>query len=178
MPRLAPALPPWSVTLYRCLLQLLLSLPLLLVTRSNPFGPPGTRWRLLVSGLLNSFLLVSLYLAVTRAPVSLCANILLLAPVVTNLLSVLLCGEHVGLFRLLSLCIYVSGSLLITRPPPLFPPSLARVSELQHEAAQHNVYGLPVHFLHDDPQSEDLVTGVIAAVAAIVIVSLILILNR
>ena len=178
MPRLAPALPPWSVTLYRCLLQLLLSLPLLLVTRSNPFGPPGTRWRLLLSGLLNSFLLLSLYLAVTRAPVSLCANILLLVPVVTNLLSVLLCGEHVGLFRLLSLCIYVSGSLLITRPPPLFPPSLARVSELQHEAAQHNIYGLPVHFLHDDPQSEDLVTGVIAAVAAIVIVSLILILNR
>jgi len=178
VPRLAPALPPWSVSLYRCLLQLLLSLLLLLVTRSNPFGPPGTRWRLLVSGLLNSFLLLALFLAVTRAPASLCATILLLAPVVTNLLSVLLCGEHVGLFRLLSICIYVSGSLLVTRPPPLFPRDLARVSELQYEVAQHNVYGLPVHFLHDYPQSEDLVTGVIAAVAAILIASLISILNR
>lgn len=178
VPRLAPALPPWSVTLYRCLLQLLLSLPLLLVTRSNPLGPPGTRWRLLVSGLLNSFLLLCLYLAVTRAPASLCATILLLIPVVTNLLSVLLCGEHVGLFRLLSLCIYVSGTLLVTRPPPLFPQDLVRVSELQYEVAQHNVYGLPVHFLYDEPHSVDLVTGVIAAVAALVITSLILILNR
>ena len=176
MPRLAPALPPWSVTLCRCLLQLLVSLPLLLLTRSNPLGPPGTRWRLLVSGLLNSFLLLFLYLAVSRAPVSLCATILLLTPVATNLLSALLCGEHVGLFRLLSLCIYVSGSLLVTRPPPLFPQDLARVSELQPEVAQQSVYGLPVHFL--DPHSLDLVTGVIASVAAVFIASLIMILNR
>lgn len=173
----SPGLPPWVVLMYRSLTQLLASLPLLLLTRSNPFGPPGTRGRLLVSALLNCFLVLCLHLAVARTPWSLAATLLLLAPVAAHLVSACVCGEHVGVFRLLSLCVYISGVVMVTRPPPMFPQLDTR-SPLHRDLAQHNLYGYPVHFLRDGSQQEDLVAGVIAALATVILTSLILVVNR
>ena len=93
-----------------------------------------------------------------------------------SIVSGLLCQEHIGLFRLLSLCVYVSGTLLVTRPPPLFPPShTTPLSQLHTDLGQHNVYGYPVNFTREE---DDLVGGVVAALASVIIASLLLIINR
>jgi len=165
--------------MYRSLLQLLISLPLLLITRCNPLGPSGTRWRLLVSGLLNCFLILTLYLTVTKTPVNLSATILMMTPVMTTLLSSFLCQEHIGMFRLLLSCIYISGILLVTRPPPMFVQNPDTWSSLHVDLAQHNIYGYPAHFLDNNLDNHlDVVGGVLAGLATVVIGSIILILNR
>merc|ERR1711992_483885 len=51
---LSPSLPPWVIIMFRSSLQLLVSVCLLLILRSNPLGPPGTRWQVLLMGLLSS----------------------------------------------------------------------------------------------------------------------------
>ena len=73
----------------------MVSLPLLLFTKCNPLGPPGTRWRLLLSGLLTCFLVLTLHLAVTRAPVSVVTCIMLLTPVTTNIVSGMILGNRI-----------------------------------------------------------------------------------
>merc|ERR1719270_451788 len=176
---LAPKLPPWVVMIYRSLIQLSISICMLMVTKCNPLGPSGTRWRLLVSGLLNCFLILTLYLTVTKTPMNLSATILMMTPVVTTLLSSFLCREHIGMFRLLLVCIYISGILLVTRPPPMFVQNQDTWSPLHVDLAQHNIYGYPAHFLDNNLDNHlDVVGGVLAGVATVVIGSIILILNR
>ena len=72
-----------------CPPQLLLSSCLLIVLRCSPLGPPGGRWRVLLTGLLSSFLLATTYLTLTRLHPRLSAAILMLTvPVVTILSSI------------------------------------------------------------------------------------------
>ena len=75
--------------MFRSSLQLLLSSCLLIVLRCSPLGPPGGRWRVLLTGLLSSFLLATTYLTLTRLHPRLTAAILMLTvPVVTILSSI------------------------------------------------------------------------------------------
>ena len=75
--------------MFRSSLQLLLSSCLLIVLRCSPLGPPGGRWRVLLTGLLSSFLLATTYLTLTRLHPRLSAAILMLTvPVVTILSSI------------------------------------------------------------------------------------------
>ena len=86
---LSPSLPPWVIILFRSSLQLLVSACLLMVLRCNPLGPPGSRWEVLVMGLLSSFLLATTYLSLTRLDPRLTATVLLSTiPVVTVLSSI------------------------------------------------------------------------------------------
>ena len=62
----ATSLDPWLLLLGRALLQLLVSIVLLIVTRRNPLGPKGFRWRLYLVGLLSAALVLALHLALTR----------------------------------------------------------------------------------------------------------------
>ena len=75
--------------MFRSSLQLLLSSCLLIVLRCSPLGPLGGRWRVLLTGLLASFLLATTYLTLTRLHPRLTAAILMLTvPVVTILSSI------------------------------------------------------------------------------------------
>ena len=57
-----------------------------MVVRVNPLGPPGTRWQVLLTGLLSSFLLATTYLSLARLDPRLTAAVLLsTGPVVTVL---------------------------------------------------------------------------------------------
>ena len=86
---LSPSLPPWVIILFRSSLQLLVSACLLMVLRCNPLGPPGTRWQVLLMGLLSSLLLATTYLSLTRLEPRLTAAVLLATvPVVTVLSSI------------------------------------------------------------------------------------------
>ena len=83
---LSPSLPPWVLIIFRSSLQLLVSACLLVVVRVNPLGPPGTRWQVLLTGLLSSFLLATTYLSLARLDPRLTAAVLLsTGPVVTVL---------------------------------------------------------------------------------------------
>ena len=83
------------------------------------------------------------------------------------------------MFRLLLSCIYISGVLLVTRPPPMFVQNQDTWSLLHVDLAQQNIYGYPAHFLDNDHDNHlDVVGGVLAGLATVVIGSIILILNR
>ena len=83
---MSPSLPPWVIILFRSSLQLFVSVCLLVVMRCHPLGPPGTRWQVLLMGLLSSLLLATTYLSLTRLDPRLTAAILVsTVPVVTVL---------------------------------------------------------------------------------------------
>merc|ERR1712038_384975 len=168
---LSPSLPPWVIIVFRSSLQLLVSVCLLLVLGCNPLGPPGTRWQVLLMGLLSSFLLATTYLSLTRLDPRLTAAVLLATPPVVTFLSSLVTREHLGLYRLLSLAVFTAGTLVITKPFSLLTSEdQSEASQLSHDLAQHNIYGFPVQFSGSDPlvvagAAVDVV-GVLACVAS------------
>ena len=87
---LSPSLPPWVIIIFRSSLQLLVSLCLLVVLRVSPLGPPGTRWQVMLSGLLSSLLLATTYLSLARLDPRLSAAVLLSTGPVVTLLSTIL----------------------------------------------------------------------------------------
>jgi len=182
---LVPSVSPWMLLIYRSLLQLLTSFPLLLGTKSNPLGPPGYRWRLYLTGLVTGFLLLALYLAISTLPPRIVAPILLTTPVVTTLLSWVILREHTGLYRMLTTCLLLAGVVLLTRPPPLFPND--DPTQLQLDLAQYNVYGYPVHFYKEAQSVPDVpvplappvdTLGLVAALAVPFLAAFLVILTR
>jgi len=183
---LVPSLSPWVLLVYRSLLQLLTSLPLLIGTRSNPLGPPGYRWRLYLTGLVTGFLLLALYLAISSLPPRIVAPILLTTPVVTTVLSWAILREHTGLYRMLTTSLLLAGVVLLTRPPPLFPDS--DPDHLQLDQAQYNLYAYPVHFYPTPEPNLDTpipllgphvdTLGLIAALVAPLLAAFLVILTR
>jgi len=179
---LSPSLPPWVIIVFRSSLQLLVSICLLVVLRCHPLGPPGTRWKVLLTGLLSSFLLATTYLSLTRLDPRLTAAVLLSAVPVVTFLSSLVTREHVGLYRLLSLAVFIAGALVVSRPFSLTSPVQSSASQLHQDLAQHNIYGFPVQFSRQDPPvltgSEVDVGGVLACLASVLITSLLFLLTR
>jgi len=170
---LVPSLTPWMVLVYRSILQLVTSLPLMLGTRSNLLGPTGYRWRLYLTGLLTTFLLLSLYLSISSLPARIVAPILMTTPVVTVLMSWLMLREHLGVYRLLTTSLLVAGFILLTRPPPLFPADPP--DHLQYSIAQYNLYGYPAQFQPGDSLDT---LALIAAMVAPFIAAVLVIITR
>jgi len=133
---------PWLLLLCRSVLQLCISLLLVAVLRICPLGPPGYRWRLYLVSLVCAGLVLSLYLSLTRLPAPEVGSLLGVTPILTVLLSTLVTKEHLGLLRLLTCLLLISGVLLHSRPSLLFP-------ELQADniaLTQFNTLGIPVTF--------------------------------
>ena len=90
--------------------------------------------------------------------------------------------EHIGLYRFLSLCVFIAGALVISRPDQLFPTTPSLPSPLHQDLSQHNIYGFPLQFSAQSsaPPSGSAVdvAGVLACVASVIIASVLLILNR
>eukprot|EP00090_Calanus_glacialis_P045512 TRINITY_DN8492_c0_g1_i1.p1 TRINITY_DN8492_c0_g1~~TRINITY_DN8492_c0_g1_i1.p1 ORF type:complete len:507 (-),score=134.66 TRINITY_DN8492_c0_g1_i1:237-1757(-) len=179
---LVPSLSPWVLLVYRSILQVVTSLPLMLGTRSNCLGPPGYRWRLYLTGLLTGFLLLALYLAISTLPPRIVAPILMTTPVVTVFLSWMVLREHLGLYRMLTTSLLVAGVVLLTRPPPLFPSDPP--DQLQVNLAQYNLYGYPAHFHQSDHSSTESLSipvdtlGLMAAMVAPFLAAALVILTR
>jgi len=180
---LVPSLSPWVLLVYRSILQLVTSLPLMLGTRANCLGPPGYRWRLYLTGLLSGFLLLALYLAISTIPPRIVAPILMTTPVVTVFMSWMVLREHLGLYRMLTTSLLVAGCVLLTRPPPLFPSDPP--SQLQYNLAQYNLYGYPVQFYQAESDSPEArlgisvdTLGLVAAMVAPFLAAALVILTR
>ena len=86
-----------------------------------------------------------------------------------------------GLYRFLSVCVFIAGALVISRPDQLFPASLGPPSPLHQHLSRQDMYADPLTFSANTlPPSDgqlDL-AGVLACVASVVITSLLFILNR
>ena len=176
---LAPTLSAWALLLYRSILQLLITLPLLVGTRTNFLGPPGYRWRLYLTGLLSGFLLLSLYLSISTLPSQIVAPIVMTTPLVTVLLSGLMLREHLGLYRALTMFLLATGILFLTRPSLIF--SYDPSSKLQETFAQFNLYGFPANFNRrsaTENEEQINILGLVSAILAPFLGSLLIILTR
>jgi len=162
---LSPKLPGWLLLLYRSLSQLILSVVFMMVLRVNPLGTPGVRLRLFISALLNCFLVLCLHQSLTRLTPELCSTLLLMSPVLTNLVTSVMGGEHMGMFRVVILSGYIAGVFLLTQLPD------------HHGLTALNVYGYPTHFKVAKDTWLDPV-GVVCAVLATILSALILNFNR
>ena len=69
----------------------------------------GVRLRLFISALLNCFLVLCLHQSLTRLTPELCSTLLLMSPVLTNLVTSVMGGEHMGMFRVVILSGYIAG---------------------------------------------------------------------
>ena len=110
---------PRAIMMYRCLLQLLKSLLLLLITKCNPLGPLVTCWKLLASGLVNYLLILKINLTLMKLSVNMSGSILMMTPVMNTHMSSFMYQENIGTLSLLLYSIYISGFLLMKSPPPI-----------------------------------------------------------
>jgi drug/metabolite transporter (DMT)-like permease len=165
---------PWLLLLGRALLQLLVSIVLLIVTRRNPLGPRGFRWRLYLVGLLSAALLLATHLAFTRLPAADACALLGLAPVVTAGLALPLAGERLGLLRIVTCALFFAGLLLHTRPPMLFPEALVDATNV----TQYNILGLATTFPSPPASTVTDVVGLVAGIAASLLAAFLLLLAK
>jgi len=113
----------WSLIFVRCLVQVTITLPLLLFTRSNPIpGPTTTTIKVILQGIVSGVLLLGTFLAIQRLPLTDAAAIFYSAPVFGIVLSSLVLQEHFGVIRFLSGCVIMTAVILITRPARIFNP--------------------------------------------------------
>lgn len=112
---LSSGLHPFEIAFFRCLIGLLLLLPVLLRSGiksiyTKNIGNMALRSVFHTGGMLFYFL------ALTLMPLAELSSLTFLAPLVITLLAVLLLGEKLGIRRIFSLIIGFSGALIILRP--------------------------------------------------------------
>ena len=115
----------WQLLLIRTSLQMAAMLPLMWWTRSYPLGPPDcyTRGKILAQGVLGGLLLLCIFVAVAHLPLGDSTAIFFSSPAWTMLLSCFILRDHCGLFRTLVAVILLTGVVVLTRPPFIFPPT-------------------------------------------------------
>jgi drug/metabolite transporter (DMT)-like permease len=112
---LSDDLHPFEIAFFRCLLGLIMLLPILLRNGiksmyTNNIGSMALRSAFHTGGMLFYFL------ALTLMPLAELSSLTFLAPLVITLLAVLLLGEKLGIRRIFSLIVGFSGALIILRP--------------------------------------------------------------
>jgi len=128
--KLVPSLDPWSILLFRATLQLVIMIPVLIYSKSNPLGPRGNRIGIYMQGIVGGVLLLGIFLAVKRVPLGDCAAIFFSAPAFTLILSCLVLREHLRLYRSLITLFLLSGVVLLSRPSFIFQPSQQQEVEI------------------------------------------------
>jgi len=107
--------------------------PLMWFTNSSPLGPSdiATRWRLVAQGILGGLFLWLINESVERLPIGDSTAIFFSGPVFTMILSTCMLRDHCGLYRTAIGIVLMSGILVISRPPGIFPPDLIPSLELE-----------------------------------------------
>lgn len=206
--KLVPSLDPWSILLFRATLQLVLMVPVLVYSRSNPMGPRGNRIGIYMQGIVGGVLLLGIFLAVKRVPLGDCAAIFFSAPAFTLILSCFVLREHFGLLRMgIAVCM-LTGVVLLSRPSFIFnpqeqvplvpeevtslnaaPPTSQDLLGYHRHLVRFNVLGWPVSFnktnqisLLGSALNEDSheydVIGIIAAISVPILSAYLVILTR
>lgn len=196
-----PNMDSWTLLLFRSAAQLLVTVPIVVMTRSNPFGAPPNRTRLFMQGVVGAVLLLSIFLAVQRLPVGDAAAIFFSAPFLSMVLSCLILKEHCGIFRTLVSFSLLAGVIILSRPSTLFYQATVEgsngtstqhhttsVHQIQFPAnlVQFNVLGWPLNFNQSesipvDPDNSSWTRdpiGIIAALSVPVLSAYLVILTR
>jgi len=163
----------WQLLLVRCLAQLATMVPIMLLGKHNIFGTPdfATRWRLVAQGVLGGFLLLGIFVAVARMPLGDCTAIFFSSPAFTMVLSCIILKDHCGVWRCLVAITLLTGVMILSRPPALFPPTPATAN---HTSGAHTNDD---HDLSDDNGGYDIV-GVLASLAVPTLSAWIVIITR
>jgi len=174
MVKYIPDVNSWQLLLVRCLSQLVTMIPIMCVGKHNIFGTPdfSTRWRLAAQGVLGGFLLLGIFEAVARMPLGDCTAIFFSSPAFTMVLSCIILKDHCGVWRCLIALILLTGVMILSRPPALFPAS---TNSTVHHLHPHG------HGVHDHGQADEgeyELTGIICALAVPTLSAWIVIITR
>jgi len=169
MVKYVPEVSSWQMLFVRCLTQLLTMIPLIRLSGSSIFGTPdfATRWRVAAQGVLGGFLLLTIFEAVSRMPLGDCTAIFFSSPAFTMILSFIILKDHCGLLRVLVACVLLTGVLVLTRPPALFPSGAEAPLPAPGNTTDSTA----------DPDNYDL-TGILSALAVPALSAWIVIITR
>jgi len=139
MVKYIPEVNSWQLLFVRCVAQLITMVPIMYFGKHNIFGTPdlGTRWRIAAQGVLGGFLLLAIFEAVGRMPLGDCTAIFFSSPAFTMILSCIILKDHCGVWRCLVAITLLTGVMILSRPPALFP-ALPQSSPANHSAHHHN----------------------------------------
>jgi len=169
-----PEVNSWQLLLVRCLAQLVTMVPIMLLGKHNIFGTPdfATRWRLVAQGVLGGFLLLGIFVAVARMPLGDCTAIFFSSPAFTMVLSCIILKDHCGVWRCLVALTLLTGVMILSRPPALFPPTPATAN---HTTSAHTIDD---HDLSDYNEGGYDLVGVLASLAVPALSAWIVIITR
>ena len=124
MVKYMPDVNSWQLLFVRCALQIVTMIPIMIASKSCPFGTPdfATRWRIAAQGVLGGFLLLAIYQAVGSLPLGDATAIFFSSPAFTMILSFFILRDHCGFLRVLISVTLLGGVVLLSRPPSIFPP--------------------------------------------------------
>ena len=124
MVKYLPDVNSWQLLFVRCALQIVTMIPIMIASKSCPFGTPdfATRWRIAAQGVLGGFLLLAIYQAVGSLPLGDATAIFFSSPAFTMILSFFILRDHCGFLRVLISVTLLGGVVLLSRPPSIFPP--------------------------------------------------------
>jgi len=171
-----PEVNSWQLLLVRCLAQLATMVPIILLGKHNIFGTPdfATRWRLVAQGVLGGFLLLGIFVAVARMPLGDCTAIFFSSPAFTMVLSCIILKDHCGVWRCLVAITLLTGVMILSRPPALFPPTPAIAN---HTSRAHTNDDHDPDLSDNNEGGYDLV-GVLASLAVPTLSAWIVIITR
>jgi len=178
MVKYIPDVNSWQLLFVRCVAQLLTMVPIMYFGKHNIFGTPdlGTRWRIAAQGVLGGFLLLAIFEAVGRMPLGDCTAIFFSSPAFTMILSCIILKDHCGVWRCLVAITLLTGVMILSRPPALFPATP------QHNTANHSAHNHSAgHDDHDHGQADEggyELIGILSALAVPTLSAWIVIITR
>eukprot|EP00095_Tigriopus_kingsejongensis_P009182 snap_masked-scaffold145_size311916-processed-gene-2.8 protein:Tk09182 transcript:snap_masked-scaffold145_size311916-processed-gene-2.8-mRNA-1 annotation:"transmembrane protein " len=115
--KLLPRVDPSEVLLFRAIVQLVVVVPILMVTKSNPLGPKGVRLVVYLQGIIGCLTVTCVFIGFARLPVGDAATIIFCSPLFVMVFSHVILREHCGLYRVFVISILMAGVVLIAKPP-------------------------------------------------------------
>ena len=108
---------PSEVLLFRAIVQLVLTIPILLIMKANPLGPKGVRLLVYIQGIVGCLTVTCIFIGFARLPVGDAATIIFSSPIFVMIFSHVILREHCGLYRVFVISLLLLGVVLIARPP-------------------------------------------------------------
>jgi len=175
MVKYLPDVNSWQLLFVRCALQIVTMIPIMIASKSCPFGTPdfATRWRIAAQGVLGGFLLLAIYQAVGSLPLGDATAIFFSSPAFTMILSFFILRDHCGFLRVLISVTLLGGVVLLSRPPSIFPPPPLSPSANASNYSNHHHHHQPDQYMGE----YDLV-GITAAFMVPLLSAVIVIITR
>ncbi|XP_023335736.1 uncharacterized protein LOC111706998 isoform X2 [Eurytemora carolleeae] len=135
---LVPEINPWTLIILRCLVQLILMVPVL--------------------GIVGGVLLLAIYLSINRLPTDVVALFFFSVPGFAMVLSAAILKEHFAIFRAFIILIVLSGTFLLIHPTTIFSQIVnvlplngsvlleEDISNLPTLLVRINILGWPINF--------------------------------